>query len=189
VNWLDYLFIAVFALSVLQSFRRGFAREIVGMVAAIAALVLGMWFYGSVGAVIRGWAGSDRLADFLGFLTVVFGVLILGSIVGAVIRSLVRAVGLSFFDRLLGAAFGLVRGAIVCIALLMAWLAFGHAVGSKTAPSLVVHSQIAPYLMEASRVVVAAAPMELKRSFHEGYDLVHAEIRKRAPSDSNDTAK
>jgi membrane protein required for colicin V production len=189
VTWLDYFLIAILSLSMLQSFRRGFAREFIGIGAAIAALVLGMWFYGTAGALVRAWVSSDSVANLLGFVMVVAAVLLAGSIAGAIVRNFVKAVGLSFFDRLLGAVFGLVRGALVCIALLMAWLAFGHGVDPKTAPSAVVHSQIAPYLMDASRVVVSLAPMDLKRSFREEYDEVRAEIRKRAPSDSKDTAK
>jgi membrane protein required for colicin V production len=187
VNWLDYLLIAIQAFSALQSLRRGFTREVIGMCAAIAALVLGMWFYGTAGALIRPSVSSDRAANFLGFVAVVIAVLIAGAIVGAIVRRFVKAIGLSFFDRLLGAAFGLVRGAIVCIALLTAYIAFGHGADAKTAPSGVVHSQIAPYLMEVSSVLVNAAPTELKRSFLEEYDEVKSEIRKLAqPGNKNE---
>ena len=42
-----------------------------------------------------------------------------------------RTIGLSFFDRLLGAGFGLVRGLLIAIALLTAFMAFGPQVDSK----------------------------------------------------------
>jgi uncharacterized membrane protein required for colicin V production len=44
VNWLDYLLIAIPAFSALQSLRRGFTREVIGVCAAMAALVPRMWF-------------------------------------------------------------------------------------------------------------------------------------------------
>jgi membrane protein required for colicin V production len=183
MNWLDYVLIAILGLSVLQSFRRGFTREIIGLVAAIAALILGMWFYGTAASLVRGWLHSERAAHFAGFLLIVFGVLLAGALVGSIVRRFVKAVGLSFFDRLLGACFGLARGALVAIALLTAYIAFGPRSDTKTAPSAVVHSQIAPYLLKVSSIVVDAAPTELKRDFREVYDQARTEIENIARSD------
>ena len=176
MNWLDYVLIAILGLSALQSFRRGFSREIVSLIASVAALFLGMWFYPTAAHYLRPLVSSDRLASFLGFIAVVLTVLILGAIVGATIRHFVKAVGLSFFDRLLGALFGLLRGALIAMALLTAYIAFGPRDDSKTAPAGVVHSQIAPPLMAAASVVVDVAPTDLKRNFREMYAKVKAEI-------------
>jgi membrane protein required for colicin V production len=174
MNWLDYLLIVILALSAIRSFMRGFSREVIGLCAAVAALVLGMWFYGTASSLVRTWIVSDRAANFIGFLIVVFAVLLAGAIAGAIVKRFLSAVGLSFFDRLLGACFGLVRGALIAIALLTAYIAFGPRDDTKTAPSGVVHSQIAPYLLSASSIFVDIAPMELKRSFREVYDEVRA---------------
>jgi membrane protein required for colicin V production len=177
MNWLDYLLIVILGFSALQSFRRGFTREIISLIATIAALVLAMWFYGRAASWVKPWIASDRGADFAGFLIVVLGVLAAGAIVGFIVSKFVRAVGLSFFDRLLGAGFGLLRGSLIAIALLTAYVAFGPRSGSATVPSAVLNSQIAPYLLKASSVLVDAAPAELERSFREVYDEAHTEIK------------
>lgn len=177
MNWLDYILIALLAFSAIQSFRRGFSREIISLVAAIFGLVLGMWFYRSAAAFLKQWITSDRTANFAGFILVFLAVVTAGAIVGFLIRRFISVVGLSFFDRLLGAAFGLARGAIVAMALLTAWMAFGPRGDSKTAPFGVVHSQIAPILLRTSSVLVEIAPYELKRSFREVYDEARTEIQ------------
>ena len=188
MNWLDYLIIIILAFSAIRSFSRGFSREVIGLFAAVGALVLGMWFYGIAGLQVRPlfgtWLTSDRAANFIGFLLVFFAVLLLGAIVGLIVRRLISAVGLSFFDRLLGACFGLARGALIAIALLTAYIAFGPRSDVATAPAAVVHSQIAPYLLKASSVFVDAAPMELKRSFQDTYEEVRSEVRQIAESDT-----
>jgi hypothetical protein len=46
-------------------------------------------------------------------------------------------------------------------------MAFGPRAESNTAPAAVVHSRIAPYILEASDMFVAIAPMELKASFRK----------------------
>jgi membrane protein required for colicin V production len=171
MNWLDYVLIAILAFSALQSFRRGFSREIISLGAAVTGLVLGMWFYASAALLLSRWIASERAARFAGFLLVFLAVVLAGALVGAIVRKFLSAVGLSFFDRLLGAIFGLLRGAVIAIALLTAWIAFGPR------SAAMVHSQIAPYLMKASSLFVSIAPAELKISFRAVYDEARAEIK------------
>ncbi len=177
LNWLDYVLIALLGYSILRSFLRGFTREIIGLIAAVAALVLGMWFYGTAASFVRPWITSERGANFAGFLLVFFAVLLVGALIGSVVRRFVKAVGLSFFDRLLGAGFGLIRGSLIAVALLTAFMAFGPRADAKTAPNAVVHSQIAPYILKASSVFVDVAPEGLKRSFRQVYDEAQTEIK------------
>ena len=177
MNWLDIVLIVILALSTLHSLRRGFSREVVGLAATLAALVLGMWFYGVAGSYIAPYVGSTRTANLLGFAAVVLAVLIAGGIIGWIISRFIRTIGLSFFDRLLGACFGLARGTLIAIAILTAFIAFGPRAEANPTPEAVVHSRIAPYILEASRVFVAIAPMDLKQSFHERYILVRSGLK------------
>jgi membrane protein required for colicin V production len=183
LNWLDWLLIAILLFFAIGSARRGFAREIIGLAATIFALVLGMWFYGSMGAFAARWLNiSERTADFVGFIAIVIAVLVCGAILGWIVNRFLQTIGLSFFDRLLGAAFGLAKGFIVSITLLTAFMAFGPVfdttAGAKTgaAESAVLHSRIAPYVLEASHIVVAMAPMELKSSFQKQYTSVKSAL-------------
>lgn len=178
MNWLDYVLIAILLISALFSVRKGFSREIIGLAAALLALVLGMWFYGLAGAWLIPYVSSPRIANLAGFLLVVSGVLLLGWIVGWIVSRFLRTIGLSFFDRLLGAAFGLLRGLIIAIALLTAYMAFGPEVDSKTVSDSLLHSRTAPYVLDASRAFVAVAPMELKAGFLRQYALVKSLVQK-----------
>lgn len=180
MNWLDYVLIAILAFSAIQSFRRGFSREIISLAATVAGFVLGMWFYGTAGLLVSRWITSERIANLVGFLLVFLGVILAGAIVGAIVRKFLSAVGLSFFDRLLGAVFGLLRGAVIAVALLTAWMAFAPRNDSKSAPGAMVHSQIAPWLTKASSLFVSIAPAEMRISFHEVYDEARAEIKNMA---------
>ena len=169
MNWLDYLLIAILLFSAIQSFRRGFSREIIGLAAMLFAFVLAMWFYGLAGSLVSPWVSSARTANMIGFFLVVLAVLLLGAVVGWIVSRFLRTVGLSFFDRLLGACFGCLRGALVAMALLTAWTAFGEQATAGAASGAVVHSRIAPYVLSASRLFVAVAPMDLKQSFRRYY--------------------
>ncbi len=174
MNWLDYVLIAILLFSAIQSFRRGFSREIIGLAAMFFAFLLAMWFYGMAGSLVSPYVGSPATANMIGFFLVVIAVLLLGALVGWIVSRFLRTVGLSFFDRLLGAAFGVVRGLLISMALLTAWMAFGSQRPGGVGSRAVVHSQIAPYVLGASRIFVAAAPMDLKQSFHRYYSQIQS---------------
>jgi membrane protein required for colicin V production len=180
VNWLDYALLAILLFSVIMSARKGFAREVIGLAAAFAALVLAMWFYGLAGSWLIPYVSSTRVANLLGFLLVVVVVLMCGWILGWIVSRFLRTVGLSFFDRLLGATFGLVRGLLIAMALLTAFLSFGPQVDSNTVSASMLHSRLAPYVLDASHVIVAVAPMELKSSFRKQYEQVKSKLEKSA---------
>jgi len=182
MNWLDYILIAFLAYCGLSSARKGFAREAIGLVAALLALLFGMWFYGTAGLLVEPFTGPGRVASLLGFLMVVVAVLTAGAITGLIVSCFLHAIGLSIFDRLLGALFGIARGALIATAVLTAWMAFGsQATGrnreANNASGGVLHSEIAPYLLEASRFFVSLAPMDLKSSFRRQYDRVKADAQ------------
>lgn len=174
MNWLDYVLIAILLFSAVQSFRRGFSREIIGLAATFFAFMLAMWFYGLAGSVVSPWVSSARTANMIGFFMVIIAVLLLGAAVGWIVSRFLRTVGLSFFDRLLGAAFGLMRGVLISMVLLTAWTAFGAQTMAGAGSRAVVHSRIAPFVLGASRLFVAAAPMDLKQSFRRYYSQIES---------------
>jgi hypothetical protein len=66
----------------------------------------------------------------------------------------------------LGAGFGILRGVLVAVALIMGVMAFSK---NGTPPRAIEESRIAPYVSQAARVFVAMAPHELKEGFHKTY--------------------
>jgi len=168
MNWLDVVLLIVLLTSVVTSFSAGLARELMGLVSLVLALVLAIWFYGTAGAFLLPYVSSPAIAHFCGFLIVFCGVLVLGAVAGRLLGRLMKVAGLSFVDRLLGAAFGVVRGLLISIAIILAMLAFAP----KSPPSAVVNSRVAPYVVDAARMLATLAPHELKEGFRRSYDQV-----------------
>jgi membrane protein required for colicin V production len=169
MNWLDVVLLAILAASVAMSLRKGITREVVGLASVVLAILLGIWFYGSAGSFLAPYLSSRGLANFLGFLLVFCGVLLVGHVVSYIIGKFLRVTGLSIFDHLLGAVFGALRGILISVALIMAIMAFSQ---GDQPPSFVVHSRTAPYVVDAARAFAAMAPHELKEGFRRTYDQV-----------------
>jgi membrane protein required for colicin V production len=177
MNWLDFLLIAVLGYSTFRSFRKGFSREIVGLASAFFGLIFALWFYGLAASYIAPYAGLGTTADLFGFIFVFAAVIVAGSILGYIINGMLRTVGLSFFDQVLGGVFGLLRGLIVAVAVLTAYVSFAPPT-SHGEPDAVLNSQIAPSIMSASQAFVAIAPMELKLSFRKHYDEIRVALNR-----------
>ena len=181
MNWLDYILVAILAFSTIRSLLKGFTREIIGLAAALSALVLGMWFYGLAGSYVAPYVSSARFANLIGFLIVMGVVLFAGSLGAWIVNRFLKTVGLSFFDQLLGAVFGFLRGVLIAVALITGYTAFGPWAENHIAPEAVLHSRIAPYILDASHYVVAIAPMELKNSFGKEYSDLKSALEESLP--------
>jgi len=171
MNWLDWVLVLLLAFSIIASFRKGFSRELIELISVLVALFCGLWFYGSAGAFLEPYVKSPGVAHLCGFLIIFVGVLIAGGLLGMLFGRLVKAAGLSFFDRVLGAGFGAVRGLLMSVALVVAIVAFAPSTGDA-APNAVVHSRLAPYVIDTAHVFASIAPRELKDNFRKHYGQV-----------------
>ena len=169
MNWLDVMVLAVLAVSVAMSFRKGLSREVIGLATVVLAILLGIWFYGTAGSFLAPYLSSRALANFAGFMLVFCGVMLVGHLVSYIVGRFLKVTGLSIFDHLLGAVFGALRGVLISVALIMAIMAFSQ--GDKP-PSSVVQSRTAPYMVDAARGFAAMAPHELKDGFRKTYGEV-----------------
>lgn len=116
---LDWVLLAIVAMSALFGLLRGF----VGVLASLAAWLLAGWaafHFGGQAAVMLAGDGPPSAAPLFGGYALSFiGVLVVVGLIGWLVRKLVHSVGLSGLDRLLGLGLGLVRGAFVACALVL----------------------------------------------------------------------
>ena len=169
MNWLDFVLALILIASGVAGFRRGFSRQIIALVTVVAALLLGLWFYGVVGIYLMPYASTRTIADAGGFAVVFCGVLLLGALVSFVVGRFLAVTGLSIVDQFLGAGFGLLRGLVFAIAIVMGVMAFSR--GDKP-PEAIVHSRMAPFVVDAARMFAAMAPHDLKEGFRRTYAQV-----------------
>jgi membrane protein required for colicin V production len=170
LSWIDLVLALVIASSALTGFAAGFARVGVGFAALIVGMFCGFWFYGIVAAYVIDYVASRAIANLIGFFVILIGVLILGAIVGRILAKFFKWVGLSWLDRLLGGAFGVVRGFLIAAVMVTVLLAFSP----SPPPPSVVDSKLLPYVINVSDVLAAVTPREIKDSFYATKDRVKA---------------
>lgn len=166
MNWLDIVLLVLAAGSVISAFMKGFTRELVGLGAAVTGLLVASWFYGTAAGYLMPYVSSKAVANLLGFLAVFCVMVLLGALLGRLLRGVMKVAGLSFFDRLAGAAFGFARAVLLAVAVVLAVMAFS---GGRKPPQALVKSRLAPYVMDAARACAAMAPYELREGFRSSY--------------------
>jgi len=163
VTFLDLALALILLSSMAAGFTGGFARVGVGFGAAVAGLLLGLWFYGIPGAWINSYFHSEAASNLLGFLFILAFFIALGSAVGFALARLFKWTGLSFLDHLLGAGFGLIRGSLVAIVLVSVLLAFSP----RPMPNWIVHSRLLPYVSGAADLVATLAPNSIQQAYRD----------------------
>lgn len=166
MNWLDVILLLIIAASVIGSFRKGLSRQVIHLASVVAAILLGAWFYGRVAEFLEPHVSSPAAARLGGFLIVFCGVLLMGAVVSWTVGKFLRVTGLSFVDHLLGAVFGVLRGTLVAVALIMGAMAFSK---DGAPPRAIEQSRVAPYVSQAARLFALMAPHELREGFHNSY--------------------
>src|SRR5437899_9929464 len=121
---IEWIIVAVIAISVLVAAAQGFFFEVFSLAGAIFGYILAAWEYGRLAPWFEQFVKSPAIANSAGFITIFVSVMIIASIAGKVTRWVMHEVGLRWVDRLLGAAFGLVRGIVVVTVAVMAMAAF-----------------------------------------------------------------
>jgi len=150
--------------SVIFALMKGFVRELISLAALVAALVVASVAYPRAALWFEDLTKSHEVALGLGFLTLFVAVLILGAIVSLLARKLIKTAGIEWFDRFLGAIFGLVRGVLVDCVVLLALVAFA------IKPGAVQQSSLAPYVTTGAHIISLAMPTNLKAQFRLGLE-------------------
>jgi membrane protein required for colicin V production len=165
-NWLDIILALIIVASAVAGLRAGFTRVVIGLGALIVGLLAGFWCYRMVGAELHPWITRPGTANAVGFCLIFFGVLLLGAIIAALLSRVLKWVGLSWFNSLLGGLAGFVRGALLVAILADVLVAFAP----SPSPDYLRNSRVLPYANGIATVLAEFAPQQLKDSFSQGMD-------------------
>jgi membrane protein required for colicin V production len=113
---LDWIFLAVLGASLLVGAWRGLVYEVLSVMSWIAAFIVAQWLAPDAAAWLPVQRAPEAGRYAIGFVAVFLAVVFAGGLLAWLTKKLVQAVGLRPVDRVLGAAFGLIRGAVLLLA-------------------------------------------------------------------------
>ncbi len=165
MTFFDFIVFALVVSSIIAGALRGFLRALLTLVALVLGLLLAARGYEAAGAMLRGlkFVESDGAAHAAGFLLIAGGLLLAGFLSGRLLTRGMKRARLEWLDRVLGAAFGALRGFALCSVLYLALIAFPVRINSVT------EARSAPVLATGARLLAALTSEEMHKRFQEGY--------------------
>ena len=114
MNYIDILIIIILAIAAIKGFVDGFIKE----VAALAALILGIWaaikFSSFTAAKLYDYFDmTGRYVGIIAFIITFLIVVVIIHLTGFLIDKLVKAVALGLLNRLLGMIFGILKSTLI----------------------------------------------------------------------------
>jgi membrane protein required for colicin V production len=168
MNAADWIIVGAVVLSTLLAASQGFFYEAISLAGTIVAYLVASWEYYRIAARLAPHVKSEWVGDIAGFLIIFIAVVILAGFIARLVRWAMKEVGLGWFDRLLGALFGLLRGCLLVSVVLMSVTAF------EPTSRLLTESELAPYFLVVGRAAIWVAPSGLRGRFYQGLDLLRS---------------
>ncbi|MDX1455947.1 MAG: CvpA family protein [Marinobacter sp.] len=113
--WIDWVIITLIAVSTLISLKRGFVKEALSLITWVGAFIIARTFHPQMQSLLESTVETPLVRLIAAFAILFFATLIVGAIINSMIAHLIHATGLTATDRVLGMAFGLLRGVVVVI--------------------------------------------------------------------------
>lgn len=170
-SYADWIILFIILLNVVSAAIQGFFMEALSLAGLVVGYLAAAWQYQNVarwlGSYLQGW-----LSDVVAFVMIFVLVVLVFGIAGRIARKVMKEVGLSFFDRSMGAALGLLKGGLAVSIILMGLTAF------TPTSKFLDNSQLAPYFLVVGHAAKWLAPQAFRIRFDEGLDFL-----RRAPKD------
>jgi len=163
---LDWILGIILAYSVVRAAMRGIIAESFALGGAVFGFLFACWFYRQASTSLAGLISSPALAELAAFLLILAATMVTAALLAKIIRQTARTIGLGFFDRLFGAIFGLLRGALLGLSLLLPITAF------LPTAAWVQQSALAPYFLRAAHALSFLMPGDLKLKLLDGLDRI-----------------
>ena len=116
--WVDYVILAILAVSAAISVLRGFLREAISLFGWILAFWLALTFADDVSGLVKNSISQPSMRHAVAFFIVIIATLVITAIVMYLVRMIVDKTEITGTDRALGIVFGIGRG-IVIVAILV----------------------------------------------------------------------
>jgi len=119
MNFLDFFFLGAILLSVIFGILKGLVREMISLIFLFLAVFCSINYHTRLSMTLLSSIDDAEVSSFLSFLIIFFGLLVIGSLIGYFVNKVLVFGPLKSVDRILGAFFGILRGVVICCAVLV----------------------------------------------------------------------
>jgi membrane protein required for colicin V production len=115
----DYAVLTIVGISILLGVLRGLVREALSLLTWVAAFWVANAYTVEIAPLLPEAIPTEAVRFFAAFVLLFIGALLLMSLVTIALAELVKTLKLGVYDKGLGALFGLLRGALIALTLVL----------------------------------------------------------------------
>ena len=161
MSGIDLAVLAVIVLSAFISFMRGFFREAVSLAMWVMAILITLTFTAQFSTLLPDTIEPAAARASISSMILFFGTLAIGTIISWLFQRIVDSASLTKIDRFAGVAFGMARGCILVILLVLA----AHLTPAMKQEVWWRESATMPYFEKAARYLHAQLPATIATHF------------------------
>ncbi len=160
MSWLDIVIIVALAITTFFGLRTGIIKAALSLAGLILGVLLAGRYYVPLSEQLP-FISQGGVAKIIAFAIILVGLVVIAGVLARLLKWTASVLMLGWVNRIGGAIFGLVLGAIFCGALLAIWVKFFGATGALSESSLTA------MLLDQFPLVLALLPDEFEviRSF------------------------
>ena len=118
-NWADWIIVSRVVVSCVFGLMRGLIKEALSVANWAIALLVAVIFKDRFAMLLEGQIPTPSIRELVAFSFLFLITLLVGALVNYLIGQLVKITGLTSTDRTLGMVFGLLRGFVIVMAILL----------------------------------------------------------------------
>jgi membrane protein required for colicin V production len=162
MNPFDIVVVVTLGFCLIRGLFRGLIKELASIIAVLAGFYAAYTYYPPVAGMLSRWMSDVAYRNILGFTLIFCAVFLVISILGVIIKYLLKIAFLGWVDRLCGMGFGFIKGLLIVSILLIMLTAFLP----KGTPFL-KKSLLAPYVSTVSEEMSKVVSKDMKRNFDD----------------------
>lgn len=124
MNFLDVAIVIILSYCLIRGIFRGFVKELSSIIGVLGGFYAAYTYYPLIARLFSRWISNISYLNILSFLIIFCTVFIIISLLGVLIKYILRIAFLGWFDRICGAGFGIIKGVLIAAVILISLTAF-----------------------------------------------------------------
>ena len=152
MNWLDIIIIIALVVPIFTGLMQGLIKAALSLAGIILGIYLASNFYENLAGILT-FISNEDIANIVAFIIILALVFIVAQVAAFFLRATIKALTLGWVDRVGGAVFGFVMGAIFISAVLATIVKF-------FGEGIVTESALVAFLLDKFPIVLGLLPSQ-----------------------------
>jgi membrane protein required for colicin V production len=160
MNLFDIVCLVIIGFCLIRGIFRGLIKEVSAIIGVIGGFYAAYTYYPNMGEILSRWISNPAYLNIVSFMAIFCGVLIVVNVIGIIIKYLLNVVFFGWLDRLGGAAFGIIKGALIVSIIFIVLTTF-----LPKGDPLIKNSVLSPHVATVSEILAGFISQEMKQTF------------------------